>query len=182
VSAEADGYLVRLARELSSRGVSDPSIIEEARAHLADAIDGGVQRGVPGHVAEREAIARFGGPELVADTFAAERFLMRNRLLLSVAVALGLCIAFVDARPGWDDTGVTAFSMLVVAGVLGFLGPQKPWLWALGVGAFIPLYAMLTHPSPGSVAMLVVLLFPLVGAYGGMGFRHLIDRPVRQGH
>jgi hypothetical protein len=182
VSDEADGYLVRLARELSARGVSDPLIIEEARSHLADAIDAGRQRGMPPHVAEREAIARFGGPELVAATFAAERYLMRNRILLSAAVAFGICVAYVDSRPTWDDTGITAFSMLIVAGFLGFFGPQRPWLWALGVGAFIPLHAIIANPSPGSVAMLVVLLFPLAGAYGGMGLRHLIDRPARQGH
>jgi hypothetical protein len=181
VSAEADGYLARLARELEVRGVTDPLIIEEARSHLADAIDGGLQRGVPCGVAEREAIARFGGPELVAATFAAERHLMRNRILLAAAVAFGICIAYVDSRPGWDDSGITAFSMLLVAGLLGFFGPQSPWLWALGVGAFIPLHAVVANPSLGAVAMLVVLLFPLAGAYGGMGVRHLIDRPARQG-
>jgi hypothetical protein len=182
VSAEADGYLARLARELSARGVTDPLIIEEARSHLADAIDAGRQRGVPSDVAEREAIARFGGPELVAATFAAERYLMRNRILLSAAVAFGICIAYVDSRPTWDDTGITAFSMLIAAGLLGFFGPQRPWLWALGVGAFIPLHAIMANPSSGSVAMLVVLLFPLAGAYGGMGLRHLIDRPAGQAH
>jgi hypothetical protein len=107
---------------------------------------------------------------------------MRSRILLSAAVAFGICIAYVDSRPTWDDTGITAFSMLIVAGILGFFGPQRPWLWALGVGAFIPLHAIIANPSPGSVAMLVVLLFPLAGAYGGMGLRHLIDRPARQGH
>jgi hypothetical protein len=152
------------------------------RSPKNDAIDDGPQRAAPCHVAEHEAIARFGGPELVAATFAAERYLMRNRILLATAVAFGLCIAYVDSHPGWDDTGVTAFSLLFVAGILGFFGPQKPWLWALGVGAFIPLHAVVANPSPGSVAMLVVLLFPLAGAYGGMGVRHLIDRPARQGH
>jgi hypothetical protein len=107
---------------------------------------------------------------------------MRSRILLSAAVAFGICIAYVDSRPTWDDTGIMAFSMLSVAGILGFFGPQRPWLWALGVGAFIPLHAVMANPSPGSVAMLVVLLFPLAGAYGGMGLRHLIDRPARQGH
>ncbi|MEN3339145.1 MAG: hypothetical protein V7647_2821 [Acidobacteriota bacterium] len=104
---------------------------------------------------------------------------MRNGMLLCAAVLSGLCIAYVDSRPGWDATGITAFSMLIVAGVLGFVGPRRPWLWALGVGLWIPLHAIVARPSAGSAAMLIVMLFPLAGAYAGMGVHHLFDRPVR---
>jgi hypothetical protein len=34
---------------------------------------------------------------------------------------------------------VTAAAVLVIPGVLGYLGPDRPWLWALAVGVWIPL-------------------------------------------
>jgi hypothetical protein len=105
---------------------------------------------------------------------------MRNGLLLCAAVVVGLSIAYVDSRPGWDATGITAFSMLIVAAILGFIGPRKPWLWGLGVGIWIPLHAFLTKPSTASAAMVIVLLFPFAGAYAGMGLSHLVQRPARQ--
>jgi hypothetical protein len=105
---------------------------------------------------------------------------MRNVLLICAAVLFGLSIAYVDSRPGWDATGITAFSMLIAAAVLGFFGPGRPWLWAVGVGVWIPLHAMLARPSAGSAAMLIVMLFPLAGAYAGMGVHHLFRGPVSQ--
>jgi hypothetical protein len=104
---------------------------------------------------------------------------MRNRLLLGAAVAAGVSIAYIDSSLGWDATGITAFSMFIVAAVLGFFGPQQPWLWALGVGIWIPLHAVKADPSLASAAMVIVLLFPLGGAYAGMALHHLVQRPVR---
>lgn len=180
MSAGRDDYLARFAVELRKHGIADPLILEEAGAHLADAVDDGVRRGLPPAQAEEEALARFGVPAVLAASFAAERFLMRNGILLCAAVVFGVAIAYVDSRPGWDATGITAFSMLIVAGVLGFIGPRRPWLWAIGVGAWIPLYAILKRPSAGAVAMLIVLLFPLAGAYAGMAMRHMLDRLAPQ--
>lgn len=104
---------------------------------------------------------------------------MRNRLLFCAAVAAGLSVAYIDSSPGWDATGITAFSMFIVAAVLGFFAPQRPWLWALGVGIWIPLHAVKASPSLASAAMVIVLLFPLAGAYAGMALHHLVQRPMR---
>jgi hypothetical protein len=57
-----------------------------------------------------------------------------QRVLLIVALALGAAVTYVDSRPTWDDTGVTAGALFVISGVLGFLGPKRPWLWALALG------------------------------------------------
>jgi hypothetical protein len=64
--------------------------------------------------------------------------------------------------------------MALVAAVLGLLGPQRPWLWAIAVGAWIPAYAMVRTPTVSTAAMLVVVLFPLAGAYVGRVARGLM--------
>ena len=56
-----------------------------------------------------------------------------------VALMLGALIALVDASPGWDDTGVSAAMSLAASGLLGAIHPARAWLWALAVGAWIPL-------------------------------------------
>ena len=90
-----------------------------------------------------------------------------NKLIFVVAIAAGIAIAYVDSRPHWDDTGITVFSMVAAAGICGLVAPQKPWLWALAVGMWIPAHAIATKLSAGSLTMLVVLAFPLAGAYAG---------------
>jgi hypothetical protein len=57
---------------------------------------------------------------------------------------------------------------------LGLAGPRRPWLWALGVGIWIPTLALIRAPSPATVAMLIVLVFPFAGAYLGMALRRAI--------
>jgi hypothetical protein len=97
-----------------------------------------------------------------------------NRVLLVLAVAVGLGIAFVDSRPNWDDTGITVVALLVSAGIFGLVQPGRPWLWALAIGIWIPLGAILRSHSIGSIMMLVVLVFPLAGAYAGTALRRKI--------
>ncbi len=87
---------------------------------------------------------------------------------LVVAVAMGGLIAFVDSRPDWDDTGVTAFAVLISSGVLGFLGPKRPWLWALAIGLWIPLLGIIREQNFGT---LIALVLAFVGAYVGMAIR-----------
>jgi hypothetical protein len=84
MSALLQAYLSRLARELRKHGLKDRRIVEEAREHLVDAIDEGLQRGLSVDAAEREAFVRFGPPETVAAHFATERYPMVNRLLVSL--------------------------------------------------------------------------------------------------
>ena len=91
-----------------------------------------------------------------------------NKVLLAVALALGGLISYVDSRPGWDDTGVTAVAVLVCCGVLGFAGPSRPWLWALAVGLWIPMLGILRVHNYGA---LLALAFAVAGAYAGAGIR-----------
>jgi hypothetical protein len=87
---------------------------------------------------------------------------------LLFAVALGLLIAYVDSRPSWDDTGVTAAAVLLTCALFGAAGPRRPWLWALAVGLWIPLFGIVSARNYGS---LLALLVAFVGAYVGMAFR-----------
>lgn len=177
-----EAYLIRLGLELRRRGLFDARIVEEARGHLTDSAEQGIQRGLSSDAAEREAISRFGSPETIAGNFATERYRLVNWLLFIFALIVGLTIAYVDSRPWWDDAGVTAFSLLVSAGVFGLVGPQRPWLWALAIGIWIPLHAIARNLSLGSLGMLVVLAFPFAGAYAGMAIRRVLATGVPTGH
>lgn len=91
-----------------------------------------------------------------------------QKILPAISLTLGALITYVDSRPTWDDTGVTAAAILVASGVLGFAGPRRPWLWALAVGIWIPLLGVLRSQN---YATLLALVVAFVGAYAGMALR-----------
>jgi hypothetical protein len=93
------------------------------------------------------------------------------KLLLPIAVCVGLLVAYIDSRPNWDDTGVTAGAVLLTCGVWGALAPERPWLWALAVGIWLPAYEIASTRNFGS---LLALIFAFAGAYAGMGVRRLL--------
>ena len=88
--------------------------------------------------------------------------------LLVVAIAVGLAIAWVDSRPTWNDSGITAGALLFSAALIGAVSPRSPWQWALAVGLWIPLRGIL---GKGDFSMLLVLLFTFAGAYLGAFLR-----------
>jgi hypothetical protein len=91
-------------------------------------------------------------------------------LLLILALLLGVSIAYMDSRPNWDDTGITAGCLLLATGILGFSSPRNAWVWALAVGMWIPLTAFIrTH----DVRMSLILILAFAGAYGGSAIRRL---------
>jgi hypothetical protein len=96
---------------------------------------------------------------------------VRNRLVMLAAIAIGLAIAYMDSRPNFDDTGITVGLMIISAALLGVIAPQRPWRWALAIGIWIPAHALVQHPEPKALLMLVVLAFPFAGAYAGMAVR-----------
>ena len=96
--------------------------------------------------------------------------------VVAIAVAIGVSIAYIDSRPYWDDILVTGFSLVVFAAFLGFLAPRRVWLWALGIGIWIPLVAFVRMPGLASARMLLVLGLTFAGAYAGRKLRNLTDR------
>ena len=93
-------------------------------------------------------------------------------MILLAAIAMGIGIHWIDSRPNWDDAGVTAGLIVVVAGAFGFASPKRAWLWAIAVGIWIPLAGIL---HGGGIEEALVLLIAIVGAYAGVLFRKLIS-------
>ena len=169
-SDRIDEYLRGLASDLWWRGLSDAETLAEIESHLLEAVEQGLQEGLDEDVAGQRALERFGSSRAVANSFEKERMDVMQKILLVIAVLLGLLLAYVDASPHWDDTGIMVGALLLGAAVLALLGQRRPWLVALAVGIWIPLrYILLNH----DLRMLVVLLFPLAGAYAGWAARLL---------
>jgi hypothetical protein len=101
---------------------------------------------------------------------------MKQKILLVAAVVFGLLMAFVDSRPTWDDTGITVFALLIGSGIIGLLVAKRPWLFALSVGLWLPLWYILTKHD---LSMLILLAFPFIGVYAGWALRPGI-RKLRQ--
>ena len=93
---------------------------------------------------------------------------MRTVWLTAIALAFGGLVTYVDSRPTWDDTGVTAGTLLVISGMFGFVEPRHPSLWALALGVWIPLLSILRTQNYSAMLALIVTF---VGAYGGMALR-----------
>ena len=95
-----------------------------------------------------------------------------QRLVLLCGVAAGIALGYIDSRPGWDDTGVMAGTLLLVTFLLGALAPHRPWAIALAVGIWIPLFGILASRNYGS---LLALAFALAGAYAGSLLRRAMS-------
>jgi len=157
-------YLRRLGHQLWIRGLRNADTMAEIENHLLEAVEANLRRGLHKEEAEIQALERFGSVKVVVATFEKERKDVMQTILLATAVLAGLFSAYVDSRPTWDDTGILAGGLLLISGLLTLLGHRKPWLIALAVGIWIPLHDIYLSHDP---RILLVLLFPLIGAYGG---------------
>ena len=90
-------------------------------------------------------------------------------ILPTLVLVAGVAIAWIDTRPRWDDTGVTAGAILVAAALGGLLG-LRPWLAAILVVA--PL--LIAELGSADIGLLVAPLVAFVGAYGGARGRHMM--------
>lgn len=127
MSEEIDRYVERLTAELRKRGAVERRFVEETRGHLADAAED----------AEHEAVERYGNARTVAAPFAAEKYRTLHWVLLGAAVALGWAIAWVDARPHWDDVGSRQGCCCCRRGSWGCWGRggRGSGRWELGCGS-----------------------------------------------
>ncbi len=94
--------------------------------------------------------------------------MQRRGWLLLAATALGLAIAWMDARPGWDDTEISAGLLLIGGAVFGAASPKHAWQWALAIGLWIPLNGFLRLHNYGAA---LAILPAMLGAYAGAGLR-----------
>jgi hypothetical protein len=173
--SQIHSYLRALKWRLRMYGVFDSDYIEEVETHLLESKEAGIRRGLRVEEAERRAVERFGTVKGTALGFAGERKNRMQNLLLAAAVLAGLFSAYVDSRPTWDDTGILAFGILIVSGLITLLGAHRPWLIALAVGIWIPLHGILITHNYGSI---LALAFAFVGAYGGWLVRWGIEKTL----
>ena len=168
-------YLRKLRRKLWLLGIANSEALAEVESHLLEAAEAGRREGLSAVEAERRAVDRFGSVTTVADAFERERKDPVQKILLAFAVLAGWFIAFVDSRPTWDDTGITVGMILLSSGLLTLLGHRRPWLIALAVGLWTPLYETVVSRNfalPGVILLpLVVLLISFAGAYAGWAAR-----------
>lgn len=84
--------------------------------------------------------------------------------LAVLAIIAGLAIAWADSRPTWDDTGLTAAAVFLASAFFAAALRRQPWLWALAIGVWVPLFGILGSGSAGSLIALAIAFF---GAYAG---------------
>ncbi|HEY8869153.1 MAG TPA: hypothetical protein VIM30_07150 [Candidatus Limnocylindrales bacterium] len=90
---------------------------------------------------------------------------------LAISVTAGIGIAYVDSRPGFDATGLTVAALFLVAALASAVGRRRPWLWALLVGLWVPLFEVPTSRSAAPFAALVI-------AGCGAAVGHLLGREI----
>jgi hypothetical protein len=93
--------------------------------------------------------------------------------ILLAALTAGWVITWVDSRPTWDDTGITAVAIFATTMMFGGLRPQQVWLSALAVGIWIPLLGLIRF---GNYATVLALVFAFAGAYAGALVRYLLGK------
>jgi len=91
----------------------------------------------------------------------------RERIGIALGVVLGLVLAFIDSRPGFDATGITAV-LLVAAALASVLvaGPAlalagSPILATAAWTALVGLWIVIVERSTGSI---LALVFAAIGA------------------
>jgi hypothetical protein len=161
-------YVKDLEREMKRNGTFDADTLAELEDHLFESVEANLRRGLNQAEAEEEALRRFGSVHVVLFTFVNERISPMQKILIGIAVLAGLFALYVDTRPNWDDTGVLAGGILLICGLFALIGYQRPWLLALAVGAWIPMYDITVLHNFGSILALIIAF---IGAYGGWVFR-----------
>ncbi len=90
-----------------------------------------------------------------------------------LAVVCGAVFTYVDSRPNWDDTGITAIAILLTCGVFAFASPHRWWIWAIAIGMWIPLVGIVRTQN---IAAILALVVALIGAFLGMLLRNGMSR------
>lgn len=100
-------------------------------------------------------------------------WIVRRDVLLAVAATLiGLAVGYVDSRPAWDDTGITVSLILLTSAMISGLSGRRPWLWALLIGAWVPIFEFSGASGAGS---LVALLVAAAGSAAGYALARVAE-------
>jgi hypothetical protein len=118
---------------------------------------------------------------------------LSQAITVVVASGLGIGIALIDgSAPFGDDSAqFTVFLWLVSSGLLGFVKPRRPWLWAVAVGPWLPMMYLVLQvlglhaPINPNTYTTSLILIPIslgvcaLGAYAGALARRIILPPSR---
>jgi hypothetical protein len=91
-----------------------------------------------------------------------------KRLLFVLVLVAGLGVAWIDTRPGWDDTGITATALVIVTAASALAG-VPPLL-----GATLAAGPMLIAELPHGTGVLLAIPLALAGAFAGTLLRRII--------
>jgi hypothetical protein len=94
---------------------------------------------------------------------------MKALLTLLASAAIGLIIWRIDSQPNWDDTGITAGMIVISTALISMVSPKRPFICALAVSIWIPLFGIINHSNYGT---LLIFVFGFMGAYGGSALRN----------
>ena len=94
----------------------------------------------------------------------------RTMLVALLALLAGCAITWVDTRPGWDDTAITAAALLIAGAASAYAGLR--WWLATALIA-VPLVVV---ERGGGNAVLLAVAFTAAGAIGGA----LVRRATRR--
>jgi hypothetical protein len=90
--------------------------------------------------------------------------------------ALSIVLGFISAYAGLHNAGdvLVYVLLLMFGGLLGYLGPEAPWRWALVLAMWVPIAEIVSRASEPPLPPLGALLAPLaaiipafVGVYAG---------------
>lgn len=102
---------------------------------------------------------RFGAPEFAAAI---------------IGLLIGICIAYVDSRATWDDTGVTVAALVATAGLIGAARPRAWWVIGLAVGLPVVAFNVAIY---GRFSSALAVAFSLLGAAVGASIGRAFRRP-----
>ncbi|MFN8241029.1 MAG: hypothetical protein U0X39_09790 [Bacteroidales bacterium] len=91
-------------------------------------------------------------------------FPARAFIALFLSLLAGIAVWYIDSRPGWDDTGISAMLIFIAALVPSLVYSRLFLLWALVSGIWVPLAGMLNTSNP---LYFLILLFSFAGATSG---------------
>lgn len=93
---------------------------------------------------------------------------IRAAITFTIAVVIGFAIAYIDTRPNWDDTGITAGALFLGAAILSAARPKGFWITGLAVGLPVLVLNALLRANYGSaIAVIVALAGAGAGAWVG---------------
>ena len=90
-----------------------------------------------------------------------------------LALAAGLAIGWIDSRPGWNDTGVTAGLIFISSFIIGLLSNKNAWLLALIIGLCVTSFNYILHNNLESAISFVIAF---AGVYSGVFVKYIVRK------